>query len=179
MAQTVENIELRSESVQEILNRPPRWIIRWGISIFFIIITVLVLGSYLFKYPDVISADITLTKEKSPNDCTQIIGKILIPSKGSGKVKKGQNVIVTFDNYPYMEFGIIKIQIENDSLVPITLIDNQKVYILEVIFPNKLITNYGKELTFTQEMYGSAEIITDDLRLLDKVLNPIKIILKK
>jgi HlyD family secretion protein len=52
--------------------------------------------------------------------------------------------------------------------------NNQKVYMLEVEFPNKLKTNYGKELTFSQEMTGSAEIITEDLRLLDKFINPIK-----
>jgi hypothetical protein len=33
-----ENIELRSEEVQEILGRPPQWIIRWGITIIFIIV---------------------------------------------------------------------------------------------------------------------------------------------
>ena len=50
---------------------------------------------------------------------------------------------------------------------------------LEVEFPEKLLTNYGKELTFSQEMTGSAEIITEDLRLLDKFLNPIKAVIKR
>jgi HlyD family secretion protein len=63
--------------------------------------------------------------------------------------------------------------------VPVTVENNQKAYLLEVEFPNNLITNYGKELTFSQEMTGSAEIITEDLRLLDRFLNPIKAVLKK
>jgi HlyD family secretion protein len=50
---------------------------------------------------------------------------------------------------------------------------------LEVEFPASLVTNYGKKLTFCQEMTGSAEIITEDLRLLDKFLNPIKAVIKK
>jgi len=61
-----KQIELRSESVQEILGRPPRWIIRWGISIIFIVITGLIIGSYFFKYPDVITASITVTSENLP-----------------------------------------------------------------------------------------------------------------
>ena len=65
-----ENIELRSESVQEILGRPPRWIIRWGISIIFIIVAGLVVGSYFFKYPDVLTATITVIKEILPTDNT-------------------------------------------------------------------------------------------------------------
>jgi HlyD family secretion protein len=174
-----KDIELKSPAVQEILGRPPRWMIRWGISIVFILVSGLIVGSYFFKYPDVISATITVTKEELPNECTKILGKILISPKGSGKVKIGQNVNVKFDNYPYMEFGIIKITIENDSLLPVTINENQKAYMLEIVLPDELITNYGNELIFCHEMIGSAEIITEDLRLLDRFWNPIKAIIKQ
>ena len=88
-------------------------------------------------------------------------------------------VNVKFDNYPYMEFGMVRVQIKNISLVPVTVENNKKAYMLEVEFPNALVTNYGKTLTFSQEMTGSAEIITEDLRLLDKFLNPIRAVIKK
>ena len=114
-----------------------------------------------------------------PDEETRIIGKILLPPQGAGKVKEGQMVNVKFDNFPYMEYGMVRVQIKNISLVPVTVENNQKAYMLEVDFPNSLITNYGKELTFSQEMTGTAEIITEDLRLLDKFLNPIKAVLKK
>jgi HlyD family secretion protein len=114
-----------------------------------------------------------------PNEEIKMVGKILLPPKGAGKVKEGQFVNVKFDNFPYMEFGMVRVQITNISLVPVTVGDNQKAYMLEVEFPERLKTNYGKELTFSQEMTGSAEIITEDLRLLDKFLNPIKAVLKK
>lgn len=114
-----------------------------------------------------------------PQEATQIIGKILLPPLGAGKVKEGQMVNVKFDNFPYMEFGMLRVPIRTISLVPVSMDDGQKVYMLEVVFPEKLITNYGKELTFSQEMQGTAEIITEDLRLLDKFLNPIKAVIKK
>ncbi|MCL2247300.1 MAG: HlyD family secretion protein [Lentimicrobiaceae bacterium] len=114
-----------------------------------------------------------------PNETTIIVGKILLPPQGAGKVKEGQTVNVKFDNFPHLEFGMVRVQIKNISLVPIVIENNQKAYMLEVDFPEKLLTNYGKELAFSQEMTGSAEIITEDLRLLDKFLNPIKAVLKK
>ena len=77
-----------------------------------------------------------------------------------------------------MEYGMIKVQIAHISLVPINK-ENQKNYILEVIFPDSLVTNYGKTLEFSQEMTGTAEIITEDLRLLDKFLNPIRAVIKR
>ena len=114
-----------------------------------------------------------------PDDETKITGKILLPPQGAGKVKEGQMVNVKFDNFPHMEFGMVRVLIKNISLVPVTVENNQKVYMLEVGFPDKLITNYGKELTFSQEMTGSAEIITEDLRLMDKFLNPIRAVVKR
>ena len=114
-----------------------------------------------------------------PEKQTKIIGKILLPPQGAGKVKEGQMVNVKFDNFPYMEFGMVRVEIKNISLVPIVAEENQKAYMLEVEFPDKLKTNYGKELTFSQEMTGSAEIITEDLRLLDKFLNPIRAVIKR
>jgi HlyD family secretion protein len=112
-----------------------------------------------------------------PKEKTKIIGKILLPPQGAGKVKEGQTVNVKFDNFPYMEYGMVKVTISHISLVPIDLPDAKKAYVLEVVFSDKLCTTYGKELLFSQEMTGTAEIITEDLRLLDKFINPIKAVM--
>jgi HlyD family secretion protein len=135
------------------------------------------LTKYQQKNQNISAGEILLTIV--PNDNTKITGKVLLPPQGAGKVKEGQMVNVKFDNFPYMEFGIVRVQIKNISLIPVTVGENQKAYLLEVDFPENLKTNYGKELTFSQEMTGSAEIITEDLRLLDKFLNPIRAVIKK
>ncbi len=113
-----------------------------------------------------------------PNETTQITGKIMLPAQGSGKVKKGQAVNVKFDGFPYMEFGMVKGIVKNISLVPITN-EKGKFTMVEVEFPDKLKTNYGKTLAFSQEMSGSAEIITEDMRLIERFLNPIKALIKR
>ena len=46
------NSKLRSETVQEILNSRPNWIIRWGITIIFLlIVATLIVASYIY-YPN-------------------------------------------------------------------------------------------------------------------------------
>jgi HlyD family secretion protein len=47
-------------------------------------------------------------------------------------------------------------------------------YTLEVALPNGLTTTYGKELKFSQEMQAAADIITDDMRLIERLFMPIK-----
>ena len=113
-----------------------------------------------------------------PQKETQIVGKITLPPLGAGKVKVGQSVNVKLENYPYMEYGIIKVEIRNISLVPVQVDEETKAYILEVVFPKNFTTTYGKKLQFTQEMTGTAEIVTEDLRLLDKFINPIKAVVR-
>lgn len=114
-----------------------------------------------------------------PDGDTQVVGKILLPQQGAGKVKVGQTVNVKLDNFPYLEYGMVKVCIRNISMVPVQVDENTKAYMLEVEFPENLVTTYGKELTFSQEMTGTAEIITEDLRLLDKFINPIRAVIKK
>ena len=108
-----------------------------------------------------------------PNKATNIIGKIHIPAIGVGKVKPGQTVNIKLDNFPYMEFGLLRTHIKSISLIPIQT-EKGAIYTAEVEIPDTLISNYGKQLKFSQEMTGTADIITDDIRLLERFLNPLK-----
>ena len=62
----IDKIEIRSEEVQEIMGTPPKWIIRWGIVIIFFVVMTLLAGSYFYKYPDLINAQITIVSENPP-----------------------------------------------------------------------------------------------------------------
>ena len=108
-----------------------------------------------------------------PEKQSQIIGRISLPVKGAGKVAVSQKVNIRFENFPYMEYGYIKGTVKNISLIP-----NNENYIVEVELPQDLMTNYNIPLKFSQEMKGSAEIITEDLRLIQRFINPVKSLLK-
>ena len=114
-----------------------------------------------------------------PKNEMRIIGKADIPSTGVGKVKPGQTVNIKLDNYPYMEFGMLKAKVKNISLVPITT-EQGIFYTAEIELNDSILTtNYNKSIPFSQNMAGTAEIITDDLRLLERFLNPLRSIWKK
>ena len=106
-----------------------------------------------------------------PRNQGEIIGKLTLSFRGAGKVKKGQRVNIKFSNYPYLEYGMVKGIVRSISMVP-----KDQSYIVEVSLPDSLTTFYGKKLNFTQEMQGTAEIITEDKRLLEQVLKPIRFV---
>ena len=109
-----------------------------------------------------------------PDDRGEWLGRALLPIARSGKVKAGQRVIVRFSNFPDQEFGIINGKVASVSLVPME--DN---YMVEISFPTQLVTNYGISLPASQEMKASAEIVTEDLRLIERFFLPLKKILKE
>lgn len=109
-----------------------------------------------------------------PENQGKIIGMLKLPVSGSGKVVEGQRVNVKFHNYPYMEFGMVIGKIEKISLVP-----DEKNYLAEVTFPEGLVSNYRRSLPMLREMTGSAEIITEDMRLIQRIFYPIKSLTKE
>lgn len=61
-----KEIELRSEDVQEVMNHISPWVVRWGITVLFVILLALLVGCWIFKYPDVLQAEVILTTEEPP-----------------------------------------------------------------------------------------------------------------
>jgi HlyD family secretion protein len=109
-----------------------------------------------------------------PLETGDYVGRISLKMNRSGKVKPGQTVNIKLSGYPYLEYGMVKGVVKSKSLVP-----SGDSYIMEVSLPAGLTTLYGKELDFTQNMQGTAEIITDDLRLLQKILNPFRYMISR
>ena len=113
-----------------------------------------------------------------------IVGHMLLPSIGSGKVKKDQVVTIQLDDYPHLEFGSINGTVESISLItnkqPIqngrNNIDN---YLLTIQLPNGLTTKFGSKLAFKYEIKGVADIQTKKRRLIQRLFDNLKYISQK
>lgn len=109
-----------------------------------------------------------------PTTSLGYIGKIKAPIQNAGKIKVGQKVNIRLANYPDSEFGILNGNIKNISLFP----DKEGYYLIDVSLTNDLITSYNKNIKFQQEMRGKAEIITEDLRLIERFFYQLKSVIK-
>jgi len=103
------------------------------------------------------------------------IGKVKAPSLNSGKIQVQQDVNIRLANFPDREFGILKGKVSNISLVP----DKDGNVMIDVVLPEGMQTSYKKQIPFQQEMRGAAEIITEDLSLLERILYQFKDLLKR
>ena len=89
-------------------------------------------------------------------------------------MKVGQKVNIKLDNYPYLEYGTLIGTVAN--IAPVSIDNN---YFVEIDLPEGLKTNYNKVLPLSYQLQGNAEIITENIRLIERLLQPLKTILKK
>lgn len=110
-----------------------------------------------------------------PISSNDYIGKVKALAQNSGKLKIGQEVTIRLANYPDREYGVLKGKVKSISLTP----DKEGNLLLDISLPNGLKTSYDKKLPFQQEMSGSAEIVTEDLRLLERILYQFRDVFKR
>ena len=95
------------------------------------------------------------------------------------KIKESAEIIsINCDNVlknRLYSFGIIKGAIKAISLTP----DKDGNVLIDVSLPKGLKTSYQKPIVFQQEMSGTADIVTDDLRLIERLLYQFRDVFKR
>ena len=109
-----------------------------------------------------------------PKANNKITGRMLMPIQNSGQVKQGQKVLIRLTAYPYQEYGMLIGKVKNISLLP-----SQETYAVEVDLPIHLKTTFNKSIELKSELSGTAEVVTEDLRLLERVFYQIRKIFNK
>ena len=98
-----------------------------------------------------------------------VLGVVQIEQQGYGKIEVGQEVRMKLNNFPYQEYGQLKGRVDN-----ISKIAGASGYILKVRLDQGLSTTYNKEIDYKPGMTGTAEIVTEDLRLIERIFYSIR-----
>ncbi len=102
-----------------------------------------------------------------------LLAKGILPAAGAGKARPGMAAHLFLDAYPHQEYGIIKGELRRIALLP-----EQGSYQIEIALPDSLVTAYGRGIPFAQELGARAEIITEERRVLERVLQEVFSLLK-
>lgn len=105
-----------------------------------------------------------------PSNNSAYVAKLLTPAQNSGKIYVEQKVNISLKNFPETEFGVLHGKVQNISMLP----NAEGFYLVDVSLPEELVTSYGKTVKFKQEMAGTANIITEDLRLIERFFYQLK-----
>ncbi|MFT4666266.1 MAG: multidrug resistance efflux pump [Polaribacter sp.] len=134
--------------------------------------------SNIFSEQQFVSANQEVLTIVPPKGNSQVMARALLPVANSGKVTTGQRVNIQLDGFPYQEFGIIVASVGDISLVPVTSEGlNEDYYLVNIQLSetnsDSLRTTYDRVIPFRQEMKGTANIITEDRKVMHRILDRI------
>ena len=105
-----------------------------------------------------------------PDNVSSYVARINAPIVNSGKIKKNQKVRLSLNSFPESEYGVLIGRVDYISTIP----NPEGFYIVNVNLSPSLETNYKKTIHFNYEITAKAEIITHDLRLIERFFNNFK-----
>jgi len=123
-------INIKSEEVQEILGTPPSSIVRWGITVVFIVLMIILAMTYIIEYPDVVEGKALISTKKPTIEVASFasgyLEKLFVQDKE--KILKGQKIALIESTAKYDDV----LKVENLVLELDTVED-----ISEIFFENK------------------------------------------
>lgn len=122
----------------------------------------------------------TIQKENS-----SLIGKLVVPSRSVGLIKEGQEVLISYDAFPYQRFGVYKGSVKKiyrNIVRPMEysgpLIIAEAFYYVDVELPKQSISAFGESVSLLSGMTLQADIVVEKNTLVDWILSPIKALKK-
>ena len=100
-----------------------------------------------------------------PDNKSELMGAMKIAAQNAGKVSIDQKVLIKLDNYPFQEYGALIGKISSISVSP----DEEFNYLVYATLPEGSKTSFNREIPFTQELLGNAEIITEELSVAERL----------
>ena len=125
-----------TDDMQDIITTVPSWILRWGITLFFALLILIIALSALIRYPDIVKASLKIDSPNSPKPVvTKVSGKLV-----KLLVKENENVTAG------QSLGYIESTADHDEVVSLltNLKDLQKLLQLNKPITNTFINNADK-----------------------------------
>lgn len=100
-----------------------------------------------------------------PNE-TIYYSELMAGQQRFGKIKTGQKVMINVESYPRQEYGYLTGVIDYISNIP----SRSDSFLIRVVLPKGLQTNYDQRLFFRNDLLAQAEIVTEDRRLFERLM---------
>ncbi len=127
--------------------------------------------------PQAVGNGATQTGLTVPGLAGAFVGELFIEPSGSGKVAVGQAVTITLLSFGKKEFGMLRGRVATVADISTTISAGgppRTAYKLYVALPNGLTTTVRKKLPFRYGLEGTAEVITNDIRVIDRIFDSIR-----
>jgi len=146
-----------SKETLEILGKAPNRLIRYGLSVFFIILISILVGLSRVHYHDTFRTQVIIYDTDYLNDSvigrSKYIAHMEVNTSDIWKIKKDSPVIISLNQYPKNVYGIM-----SGYVVCFSQNNEKQTYDVYIQLPNGLVTSFNKKLEYLPDMSGIATI---------------------
>lgn len=96
------------------------------------------------------------------------VGRMILSYEQIPGLSKGNKVILNIDEYPAHLYGNLMGVVDNIAYVPA-----KKNYAVELALPQPLVTTMRRNLPYSVELHGTAQIVTGNKSVLNRILSPL------
>ncbi|AYX98571.1 HlyD family secretion protein [Acinetobacter baumannii] len=118
---------------------------------------------------------------------TPLIAQLYVPSRAVGFVKEGDQVLLRYQAYPYQKFGHAKAQVLSVAktalasqdlqtigiISPQEQLNNEPVYLVRAKLDKQIVKAYGKDMPLQVGMTLEGDIMHEQRKLYEWVLEPL------
>ena len=164
-----KNLRERSPRIQEIMGKIPPWVVRWGMSVVFVVLFLLIFVSWVIKYPEKVNFIVKIKEMKRGG----YYGEGCLREEDYVKIKKGMEVKIKLRGYPFSQYGILEGRIDKKKY------DKKKGFMIKVNLNKGLRTTFKAQgsrlkIKYYEGMSGTGEITVSRKRLFKKLIKNIK-----
>jgi hypothetical protein len=149
---------LMNSEVTEILSSPPRWIVRWGITLILLLMLLIFLLSFFIKWPETVMVPGMQKTGKPP------VFYAVFNAGTAARIKPGMKAVIEMADYNSDRFGVLHGYVSG--------LPERKngAFVCPVQLSNGLYTSAGKLLTIVETMQAQIIITIAEKPLIKKLI---------
>lgn len=155
----------QKEEIAEIIEAVPKWYIRYGLSVLFLLVVVTLLLLNLYKFPQYVFFPIRLQTQQS--SAPVVVGNV--PQFARQKLFVGQDVRLSLDGFSPGRYGYLQ-----GIIVDIAGKPSQQDYSLKIQLSNNLVTSKNVNLVLGGETKGTARAVFRDKTIMEVLFDRLK-----
>ena len=105
---------------------------------------------------------------------SEYVARMQLNQEQIAGIKIGNQVNIRLSKYPEHTYGILFGEVNSITFVPFS-----KLYVIDILFQDKLLTTTKREIKYELGLKGDAEIITSSQNVLSRIFNPIYALFRK
>jgi hypothetical protein len=150
-----------SKDVIDVLGKAPNRLIRYGLSVFFLIQIGIIVGACFVRFPDSFEVPITISNENGIYTVSAQIN-----SSDIWRIKTDARVIINLNQFPKNAYGVLVGNIEK-----ISYNNESQLYDVCIRLENGLITSFDRNLEYSLNMSGTGIVEGEDKSVIKRVFS--------